>query len=371
MLGKVIAAELRQQLGTPESDCPETEIVAAFYDRALGDSERATWEKHFLTCLRCQEYLAEMARLADADEPPPLLGDEGEKPAEDASPGWFYRLAWVLPFLVIGIASVIWYREDIERYMERHPEMAMKAPEPAPSLPPAETQTAAPGKLNEAGARVEKDLAKSVPAQESPARKAKEEVRRDAPSAARTGSGAASGGSMAPPAARAELADAARPVESTARREVEEKRAVASEMAAAAPKPASAPAESVPTGGEGRSSGFGAMKIGGLYQKATTAWRVGPRGLIQKADGQGGWTRVPSGVQDDLFGITFAGTTGWAVGHEGTVLRSADGGHTWQKVTPPTTEDLTGVSSVGPQQASVFTRSGKTFTTTDGGQTWK
>jgi len=69
MLGKVIAAELRQQLRDAESDCPETEIVAAFYDRTLSDHEKGIWEKHFLKCLRCQEYLAEMARLSDADEP--------------------------------------------------------------------------------------------------------------------------------------------------------------------------------------------------------------------------------------------------------------------------------------------------------------
>jgi photosystem II stability/assembly factor-like uncharacterized protein len=100
-------------------------------------------------------------------------------------------------------------------------------------------------------------------------------------------------------------------------------------------------------------------------------WRVGRRGTIQKADGEGGWTRVASGVEDDLFDITFAGSTGWVVGHAGLVLRSTDGGKTWQRVSSPTSEDLVRVSSLGADQASVFTRSGKTYTTSDGGQSWK
>ena len=115
-LGKIIAIELRQQLGGSESDCPETETLAAFYDRTLTDRERALREKHFLKCLRCQEYLAELARLADADESSALLYHDAVKTEPDDSPGWFYQLAWVIPFLIIAVASAIWFHEDIERY---------------------------------------------------------------------------------------------------------------------------------------------------------------------------------------------------------------------------------------------------------------
>ena len=97
----------------------------------------------------------------------------------------------------------------------------------------------------------------------------------------------------------------------------------------------------------------------------------GPAWDDSKADESGGWTRIVSGTDDDLFDITFAETTGWAVGHGGTVLRSTDGGNTWQRVAAPSSEDLIHVSSQGAQQAQVIARSGKSFTTTDGGQTWK
>lgn len=373
MLGKVIAAQLRQQLANAESDCPETETVAAFYDRTLSDAERAMWEAHFLKCLRCQEYLAELARLADADEPPPLLGEQPEADAGKESPGWFYRLAWVIPFLIIGVSSAIWYRDDIQRYLEQRQESA--AITSAPALPSGQQMPAAGTKAEEKQTRADKDLAKTAaPAVNGPAR-SKAVPAREAQGA---GIGQAAGqatGAIAVPSARAELSDAAKVAEPAAKSEVAEKRSQNAESvapaAAAPPVPSSATADTEAGAGAGKPSSLSGLMVRGAQQRIAAQWRVGRRGTIQKANESGGWTRIVSGVDDDLFDITFAGTTGWAVGHGGTVLRSTDNGSTWEKVSAPTTEDLVHVSSQGAQQASVFSRSGKTFTTTDGGQTWK
>jgi hypothetical protein len=368
LLGKVIAEELRQQLGTADSDCPETEIVAAFYDRSLSDAERQMWEKHFLKCLRCQEYLAELARLADADEPLPILGDESEA-QEEPPAGWFHRLAWVLPVMVIALASAYWYREDIHRYLDRGEAVALKSQEPA--LPVLESRPDAAAKIEPERAKGGTDLAKA-PA-ERLARQAKKEAIRNAPSAPEAAPGAGTGGGMAAPTARREVADAAKSAESMPRRDEE----TGSRRAEMPPAPAAAGmaprtvGEPVAGMGEAKASGFGALTVSGAQQKTVATWRVGRRGTIQKADGEGGWTRVASGVEDDLFDITFAGSTGWVVGHAGLVLRSTDGGKTWQRVSSPTSEDLVRVSSLGADQASVFTRSGKTYTTSDGGQSWK
>ncbi len=376
-LGKVIARELRQQLRDAESDCPETETLAAFYDRTLTGRESALWEKHFLGCLRCQEYLAELARLADADEPPTLLADDAAKAAE--SPGWFYRLAWVIPFLIIGVASVIWYREEVERYLPQLQETANNLPPPAP--PAEQPQPAGEVKGPADRAMPLKDLAKSSPPPISSrvGNKAKSEQRRDAPSPVvgrEAESAAGVGGGIATPAERASLSDAAKMPEQALKMEVEEKKSQASDYVAPAaaaappaPKPAAAEADSMAARKE--SSQLGGLTIRGVQPKSTTKWRVGPKGTIQKADESGGWERVASGVQEDLFDISFAGDAGWAVGHEGAVLRSTDGGNTWRKVSAPTSEDLIHVSTQGGQQAQVIARSGKTYTTTDGGRTWK
>ena len=375
MLGKVIAAELRQQLGGAESDCPETETVAAFYDRTLSDAERALWENHFLKCLRCQEYLAELARLADADEPPSMLGEQAEEGTTDASPGWFYRLAWVIPFLIIGVSSAVWYGEDIQRYFELRQETAMNAP--APTLPADQPPQDAGAKDEENRAKREKDLAKATPVPATVPAKNKTEAGQNAPSGMIAQSGEGAGGRIATPSERADLRDAAKMPEPAPKVEMAEKKTsdyvapAAAAAAPAAPTRENAATEAASAAMHKETSPLGGLTIRGAQQKAVTKWRVGRRGTIQKADESGGWTRIVSGTDDDLFDITFAQTTGWAVGHSGTVLRSTDGGNTWQRVAAPTSEDLIHVSSQGAQQAQVIARSGKSFTTTDGGQTWK
>jgi Photosynthesis system II assembly factor YCF48 len=375
MLGKVIAAELRQQLAAAESDCPETETVAAFYDRTLSDAERALWENHFLKCLRCQEYLAELARLSDADEPPSVLGEQAEAEPTEASPGWFYRLAWAIPFLIIGLSSAVWYREDIQRFLELHQETAMNAP--APPLPADQPPEESTARDEEGRAKAEKDLAKATPVPAVVPAKNKMGAGQNASSSMVAQSRTAASGGMAAPSARADLRDAAKMPEPAPKSEVAEKKNSDYVVPIVPAAPPAAPArENAPTEAESAAVHKGMSQLSGLtirgaQQKAVTKWRVGRRGTIQKADESGGWTRIVSGTDDDLFDITFAETTGWAVGHSGVVLRSTDGGNTWQRVAAPTSEDLIHVSSQGAQQAQVIARSGKSFSTTDGGQNWK
>ena len=60
---------------------------------------------------------------------------------------------------------------------------------------------------------------------------------------------------------------------------------------------------------------------------------VGSRGLIIVSDDQGkNWTQVNVPVQSDLLAVNFpTASEGWAVGHDGVVLHTADGGKTWAK----------------------------------------
>lgn len=60
---------------------------------------------------------------------------------------------------------------------------------------------------------------------------------------------------------------------------------------------------------------------------------VGSRGLIVMSDDQGkSWTQMDSPVQSDLADVQFIDDqTGWIVGHDALVLKSVDGGKSWEK----------------------------------------
>jgi len=58
---------LRQSLARDSSaigDCPDAELLAAYFDQALGADETAGYELHFSTCPHCREQLAAMARAS-------------------------------------------------------------------------------------------------------------------------------------------------------------------------------------------------------------------------------------------------------------------------------------------------------------------
>jgi photosystem II stability/assembly factor-like uncharacterized protein len=58
---------------------------------------------------------------------------------------------------------------------------------------------------------------------------------------------------------------------------------------------------------------------------------VGQRGLIAVSENEGkDWRQVGSPVSSDLLALSFPNANdGWAVGHDGVVLHTADGGRTW------------------------------------------
>lgn len=45
---------------TPEVDCPDAEILAAYHERTLSLDEMSRWKEHFAKCETCQEALSLM-----------------------------------------------------------------------------------------------------------------------------------------------------------------------------------------------------------------------------------------------------------------------------------------------------------------------
>jgi hypothetical protein len=114
-----------------QEGCPEPDLLAAYYEHSLNDSETARVEEHFANCSRCQEQLAVMVRA----EPP----QETAKARQ-----WNWRLVrlWVTPLAVAAAMFILWIaRPSLKTSNKKQPpvtEVAQLKPAPlsdAQSLP--------------------------------------------------------------------------------------------------------------------------------------------------------------------------------------------------------------------------------------------
>jgi photosystem II stability/assembly factor-like uncharacterized protein len=92
---------------------------------------------------------------------------------------------------------------------------------------------------------------------------------------------------------------------------------------------------------------------------------------------QGTWTPLATGVNVTFRGISAVNAdVVWVSGSRGTVLRSLDGGETWQNVSPKgmSTLDFRDVEAIDRQKAYILSigngNASRILKTTDGGSTW-
>lgn len=410
-LGKMIAGKLREQLGAEsrsDGECPDAETLACYFDHVLTEGEREAFDTHLLGCFRCQEHIAELARLTDTEEPPVIVADEAPVDVvEEPGAGWHFNLAWAGLALGVVVALGIWQRSRITNYFQPPSQTAENVSLPAPETPsPAGKKTAALDQRarREAPAAADQRQASSVSAGKIAAEektdgalgtKAADELAKSKeaapttttaqnvpPPESRMAAGGAAGaeqGAMAAPSQRAGLGaqvqPGGRPIEMQSEKpnlRLEDRDTAGTQLSAAAPQPPPAPAKAQARADQAETaSSAPKMTVQGFTARYTPKWRVGRRGVIQKAEPNGNWVAVASGVDSDLFDITFAGSlAGWAVGHGGLVLRSTDGGNTWTRTTSPTTEDLLHVSATSDLAARVITRRNILISTSDGGNSW-
>jgi hypothetical protein len=387
-LGKIIAGKLREQLQAEPAGCPDMETLSAYYERTLSPGERTACESHLMTCSRCQVFIAELARLSDADERPVIVGEPEIGVATET--GFHFRLAWVTPFVVVLVIAGIWYGDQIRNYIRPPQETAEE--EPALTSP---AQEAAKGReektagapsvksaeaTRQARAEQKKEVAAAAPAANVPVSPEAQQPTGSGFSVKGAGPESAPGGAvgeMAAPSERGRLAAStaetrmlqipagARPAESADRA-----LAAASPSATTRQHPGE-PGRLAKQAAGGPPAPLTNYTIQGSTPTYQPKWRVGKGGLIQHYSPDRGWVDIPSGVRADLFDVTFStATVGWIVGHEGTVLRTSDGGSNWTKVSSPTGEDLVRVSAMGSQKAQVMSRSGRAFVTNDAGKSW-
>ena len=96
-----------------------------------------------------------------------------------------------------------------------------------------------------------------------------------------------------------------------------------------------------------------------------------PRTSVAKADTVTGWYEQQSGVSEDLWSVSAADAyTVWAVGNNGTILKTADSGATWVAQASGTGNHLRSVSAVDANIAWSVGTSGTILETVDGGTIW-
>lgn len=87
---------------------------------------------------------------------------------------------------------------------------------------------------------------------------------------------------------------------------------------------------------------------------------------------QPGWSEMNSGTTEELFSIHFSNDSiGYAVGANGTILKSTDAGLSWNSLSSNTSVALTDVFVFDSDVAVVTGEAGTILRTTDGGLNWE
>jgi photosystem II stability/assembly factor-like uncharacterized protein len=117
-----------------------------------------------------------------------------------------------------------------------------------------------------------------------------------------------------------------------------------------------------------RALALDAVSVGG------TSVAVGERGhILISDDGGGSWRQAESPTRTALTGVFFADHDhGWAVGHDSAILRTTDGGTTWELVNwaPEDEAPLFDVWFADAENGFAIGAYGTFYVTADGGQTW-
>jgi hypothetical protein len=429
---KAMAGLLRRTLasdaaGAEGKDCPAPEVLAAYYDRALGVDETARYDLHFSQCSRCREQLAAMARASDADG--------GEKKAAHGW-NWLRTPRWLMPtaaafavlVLIAGITLHKWKSVEVanEVAMSRPATVPLTEPETGAAVSPSPSESSAPATSASRTAEpknqmLSRDMARDKNAEEmylrvlpSPPQKkhaiaAQGAREKNAPAAPATDSMSSAENAMvaeAPPATGAQPLDIA-PTKPEASSAARDSAALAPEQQRAEPsntakkKSSARPAASAPAAAPSRlvaGSNFAASNARDAAERvriqqaqmsmsssllagfvvltpdSNVQWMVSDSGSIGRSEDAGKTWEYESLETHDHFIGGSAPTVKicWLVGEHGAILRTTDG-ETWTTVRPPVVsnfEGFAGIEATDESSATVTTADGRKFSTTDGGKTW-
>jgi hypothetical protein len=395
-LDAILRRAMRAQPGPATPECADAESLAAYSERSLPASERERLEVHFADCVRCQVMLADIVR---ADESARGTSAASEVP-------WYRRWRIAIPALATVAAVLIFIairrpaneqpphdqlvamaKNEAPRsaVLAQAPTLAPSVPEVAPTSPAVASSELA---MNDARQqtrerRETQAMNRPVPAPAPAVAQAVPAVAPESPPAApASGSAASASNEIAMNEAKAASAPRAEAMGADSSQTLH--RQATSPGAASMSAPAGAAAPHVRAPGLfslAERGSFTAGSVGGATAGAealvtfvspdrSVTWIVGRNGMVQRRDTDGAMHIQHSGVSTDLIaGSAPSAAVCWVVGRSGTIIRTTDGEH-WERITAPSTDNLTGVSASSASDATITTAGGQSFATSDGGASW-
>jgi len=113
------------------------------------------------------------------------------------------------------------------------------------------------------------------------------------------------------------------------------------------------------------------------FSDAQNGWAVGYRSVFRTTDGGNSWAKTWTGTDGYFKALWFAGTNdGWIAGYKGSypytgvVKRTSDGGTTWSDQSIPAVHSLSAIYFLDGSTGFAVGDSGKILKTTTGGTTW-
>jgi hypothetical protein len=99
---------------------------------------------------------------------------------------------------------------------------------------------------------------------------------------------------------------------------------------------------------------------------------VGAQGMIMRTeDGGESWRYIETNTKEWLYGVAFAGKSrGFIAGERGLILRTDDAGKQWKQQESKVKLNLFAVSVASPLDALIVGEQGRVMQTRDGGETW-
>jgi photosystem II stability/assembly factor-like uncharacterized protein len=114
--------------------------------------------------------------------------------------------------------------------------------------------------------------------------------------------------------------------------------------------------------------------FGVLFTDRNNGWACGIEGtMIRTTDGGKTWEVLPLATKDTLYTVFIKYGKGWAVGDKGTYLISDDGGSTWEmpEEVIKSKQPFRDIYFSSPQKGWAVGFAGSVVHTTDGGKTWE
>lgn len=403
---KTGAEMLRQSLAhepPPAGECPDSEILAAYFERSLNAEETARCELHLSGCTRCREELALVERASRGA----AIAGEGTQAAGRRA--WVWNWRWLAPVAAALIVVAIWIvQRPSNSNRESQTLVAMSQPsEPPTKEAPATSRTPAQGAPPAAASKSEMaqnralDKPQNALSHEMAPPSTNEKLHPVTPFDARRDADA----DLQAKSAGARQTDS----EERAQTKTESKKMTdALQTAQASPAAAPPPAAAANAAGGAMAQAetdapaqalkskqqMAAPAKPNLYAKkderaasvsnrvAAAArvvptpdpkvlWQIPEQGVLKSEDGGATWRSVDLPVANAHIASIAAPSPQvcWLAGRDSLIVLTTDGKH-WQTVAPPASADFVQVVAENASSAAVTTSDGQRFQTSDAGKHW-